>query len=211
MIKERAIVLSTDYYKIVSAMVSRNETRSLLSKEWTVFPKYKRFFTKGMVDVNPNSQDEHSEEQRELMGVFSFSGEPIDGRVVLKYEVKTQLKQEYFSELLKILCEWAFSQDDVYSIQFDTDDTNLKDDLLKLSFKEENGSFILHKEADFYLISCAVIGLVLGMSFGGCFQTAGIIAGIIIGLFTGLMVGTGMDKREKVHRQLVEKENYREE
>ena len=40
MLKEKSVVLNTEYYKIVSVMVYRTETRKLLTTEWEVFSKY---------------------------------------------------------------------------------------------------------------------------------------------------------------------------
>lgn len=188
MLKEKSVVLNTEYYKIVSVMVYRTETRKLLTTEWEVFSKYKQ----------------------ELTGIFSFSGEPVNGRVVLKYKAEQELKDKFFIELVRIICDWAFSMDDVYSIEFDVNDETLKDQLKTISFEEENGVFILRKEPEFYLFSLTILGIILGMSFGGCFQSEGLVCGLIIGGIAGLLTGTSMDKREKTHRQLVEKENYRE-
>ena len=211
MVKEKTVVLTTEFYKIVSDMVYRDEMEKLLSRDWKVFTKYKRRFTKIQKSNNHDTPDEHTEDQRELIGVFSFAGEPVNGRIQINYEAKCELKPSSFAAIVKIFCDWIFSQPDIYSVVINVNDEFLKEKLPEIDFKNEDGIYILRKESEFYLISFTIIGLILGMSLGGCFQTSGLITGTIIGAVTGFLTGTGKDKREKTHRQLVEKENYIEE
>ena len=208
MYKEKMIVLDTEFYKIVSAIIGMDDLTKLLTKEWNVYPKYKNRKKLQLPVQTQQVPDEHEELQRELVGVFKFSDEPVDGRLSLSYEKKAELKPEFFVELVKILCEWAFSLANVYSIKMDLMTTEINDELEKNLFVKEDDALVLHKEEESYLATGLCVGLALGLCVGGCFDN--ISLGMGLGIAVGVAVGAHLDKREKTHRRTVEKQFYKD-
>ena len=203
MYKERQIILNSEFYKIVSGIIEFDDIDNIITKDWIVFAKYENKRRKKVVDAP--ALDSHKEDHKEVIGIFRFSGKPQNGRVVLSYEKKVDLKPIYYMELLRKICEWAFSQKDLYSIQMSAPDVETREMLLKLSFKEEDGCFVLHKEKETQMLTCLGIGLALGLTLGGCFDIE--LVGSCIGLVAGYFTGRTLDNREKIHRRIVEKRN----
>ncbi|MPM42173.1 hypothetical protein SDC9_88836 [bioreactor metagenome] len=118
--------------------------------------------------------------------------------------------QGYAAEALQKMCEWAFSQENVYYIQakIESDPINIpsKKVLVKCGFiktgsEEEKAEllFELEKPKSSFVSIYMCLGLSIGMYIGTSFDNIAI--GMCIGISIGVALGAALDESDKNKRK----------
>lgn len=147
-------------------------------------------------------------QRKELIGKMSFCGEPIHGRIEVKFEIDPEYKNRgYATEALKELTDWAFMQKGVYEIEAYAEHEN--DAALAVLTKAkyiyrtidnniEKYSIIRPKTAWLGLYVC--IGFFIGPAIGIVIQNP--LLGTVIGMVACILAGMVMDSKDRSERKI---------
>jgi len=145
-------------------------------------------------------------EPDKMVGDLCFKGPQEKGRVEVGYGILPEYEgQGYATEAVKAVCEWAFSEKDVYYVEAETDPDNSASQrvLEKNGFAvtgktgEEGPRFELKKPSSSWIAIFMCFGVSIGFAIG---TTMGNIALSPIGIAVGVAVGAALDNYEKKHR-----------
>ncbi len=143
----------------------------------------------------------------ECVGVIGFFG-PVDCHSVEIYQFTEEKFREgdYASEALRTFVDWAFSDDDVYSITADADkeDHEWIDALEIVGFCEKDGCYKIERPQTNFTSLYMCLGMCMGVSLGSAMDKLSI--GLAVGLCLGLALGTAADAQEKKKREAIHKE-----
>jgi GNAT superfamily N-acetyltransferase len=144
----------------------------------------------------------------ETIGDLGFKGEPDDKTVEIGYGVLESYRgQGYTTEAVKALCEWVFTQENVYFVRAITQDGNAASErvLEKNKFKRIDGAgdgkpvWEKEKTASSWMAVYMCIGISVGLTFGmTVFDNSGL--GMAIGIGIGLALGAALDAQDKKNR-----------
>lgn len=144
------------------------------------------------------------------MGDLCFKGAPQKGRVEIGYGITEEFEgQGFTTEGLKAMCEWAFSQKDVYIVEAETEPQNKASQrvLEKAGFVpldkvgQEGPRFALSKPATSWLAVYMCLGLSIGMSLGASSGNSSL--GLSLGIAVGTCLGAALDAAERKHRNQI--------
>ncbi len=144
------------------------------------------------------------------MGDLDFKGAPRKGRVEIGYGIDESYEgQGFTTEAVKAMCEWAFSQKDVYIVEAETEPNNKASQrvLEKAGFKplnevgQEGPRFALPKPETSWLAVYMCLGLSIGMSLGSSSGNSSI--GLSLGIAVGTCLGAALDAAERKRRNRV--------
>lgn len=211
--KIKRIGLYAKNYYIESQPVSLDEMNSLFEMPWQIvearlYNRKKREARKGKTLFSaepPQTSLKYTPEQ--VCGELQFGGLQQKGVVSLSCNFNKEFSPTEFAYLMHAITEWAFSQDDVYTVLIDEpqDKKVMLTALDNLGLKHEetgDGKIALKKGSTSYFASFMCLGIGVGMSIGGCFNN--IALGLSFGLLAGIVFGMTLDKKEEQHRRIIE-------
>lgn len=146
----------------------------------------------------------------EHMGDLGFKGAPRKGRVEIGYGIEESFEgQGYTTEGVKAMCQWAFSQKDVYIVEAETEPDNKASQrvLEKAGFVpldevgQEGPRFALSKPETSWLAVYMCLGLSIGMSLGSSSGNSSL--GLSLGIAVGACLGAALDAAERKQRQKI--------
>jgi RimJ/RimL family protein N-acetyltransferase len=146
-------------------------------------------------------------DENKSIGSISFCGTANDKHEVeVNYGIDEKYQNgDYADEALKVICEWAFSQN-VYYIQTKTepDDETLKRTLNKCGFKQvvsgdEELLYELEKPASAFMSIYMCLGMSVGLCMGLSLKQMSL--GMCIGLAIGIALGVALDADDKKKRK----------
>ncbi|HPE94936.1 MAG TPA: GNAT family protein [Bacillota bacterium] len=148
----------------------------------------------------------------EPVGDACFKGPQTGGAVEIGYGIYTPHEgRGYATEAAKALISWAFSHDDVYFAEAETEPSNKASQrvLDKLSFKpfgegKEGPRFRLEKPAPQWTAIYMCLGMAIGLSIGSMLDNP--VIGMCIGLLGGMCVGQYFDTSDKKRRSALRNE-----
>lgn len=149
---------------------------------------------------------------QERIGSAGFKGPAKKHSVEIGYGVDAGYEGKgYATEAVKAIIEWAFSQEDIYFIEAETDLDNIasKRVLKKLSFVQdgvgkEGPRFVLEKSEVSWLSIYICFGLSIGLAFGTSMDNTSL--GICLGMGIGMCIGAALDSSEKQKRKKIREE-----
>lgn len=144
---------------------------------------------------------------KQCIGYVGFKGQEVDGSVEIGYGIDEAYRNKgYCKEVLKAIVEWVFSEENIYFIEAETEDSNeaSKKVLASLEFKadgegEEGPRFVLERPVTAWMPIYMCIGVGGGMSFGLALNNSSM--GMCIGICIGLLIGAALDSQEKKKRE----------
>lgn len=145
----------------------------------------------------------------ETAGYLSFKGPQEKGAVEIGYGMLPEYEgQGYMTEAVGAAVDWAFSQEDVYTVYAETDADNAASArvLEKQSFERcgeggEGPRYCRKKPASSWIAVYMCLGVSIGVSLGTAQNNMAI--GMCMGIAIGLCIGAALDSREKKHRREV--------
>lgn len=144
-----------------------------------------------------------------IIGGICFKGEPNQSKTVeIGYGINDEYQGKGFAtEAIKAIMEWAFSQNDCYYIQAQTDENNIasqrvleKNEFKKLGDGTEGLLWELEKPQSSWMSLYMCIGLSLGLCFGQMLYENSYL-GMPIGMMIGVAIGAGLDAQDKKNRK----------
>ena len=146
-------------------------------------------------------------DENKSIGSIGFRGMANDKHEVeVGYGIDEKYRnQGYAAEALKVICEWAFSQNVYYiQAQTETDNEPSKKVLGKCGFKQvgdgdEGLLFELEKPASAWMSIYMCLGMSVGLSIGLSLNSMAI--GMCIGLAVGVALGAALDADDKKTRK----------
>lgn len=146
----------------------------------------------------------------ERIGDLGFKGAPQKGRVEIGYGIEESFEgRGYTTEGVKAMCQWAFSQKDVYIVEAETEPDNKASQrvLEKAGFVpldevgQEGPRFALSKPETPWLAVYMSLGLSIGMSLGSSSGNSSL--GLSLGIAVGACLGAALDAAERKQRQKI--------
>lgn len=150
-------------------------------------------------------------EDNTSIGDLGLKGPQKNGAVEIGYGLSEPYwGKGYATEAVRVLIDWAFSQENVYFVEAETAPENAASQriLEKLKFQadgigEEGPRFVLEKPMSSWLAVYMCIGMSVGLSLGSAFQSVSI--GMCIGLALGVGLGCALDASERKKRNELRK------
>lgn len=146
-------------------------------------------------------------DENKAIGSIGFKG-PVNDKfeVEIGYGIDEPYQNHgYATEVTKLMCDWAFSQNVYYvQAQAEPDNEASKKVLNKNKFKHiGNGNEGLSYELEKPKTSWISIYMCLGLSIGLCFGTAfdNLAMGMCIGIALGISLGSSLDVADKKKRK----------
>ncbi len=143
----------------------------------------------------------------EEIGDACFKGTERNGGVELGYGINSEFRcKGYATEAAKALIDWAFSQENVFFVEAETEPNNAASMrvLQKLKFLPdgegaEGPRFVLEKPASAWMSIYMCLGVSVGICFGVSFDN--LPMGICFGMPIGMCVGLSLDAADKKKRE----------
>lgn len=142
------------------------------------------------------------------IGEIGFFGPKKDSSVEIGFSVKDEFRGNgYTSEALKVVAEWAFSNEGIFFVEAEVRDENsaTKKVLEKLEFKPDGvsafGTKYVKEKVEAWISIYMCLGISVGTAIGVSMNNIGV--GMCLGMSLGMCIGALIDsemrkKREKL-------------
>lgn len=149
-------------------------------------------------------------EDTTCIGEAGFMGPVVDYEVKLKCRIQPEYEnQEYITELLQAMTEWAFGNQDVYFVEIEIEQEQMEifeGALEKCGFRhnaegEKGTSYILESALTNWMSIYMLFGMSIGMAIGNLSDNIGI--GLSLGICIGMAIGSGIDYYAKKERDKI--------
>lgn len=142
-----------------------------------------------------------------VIGNLSFRGPQKNGAVEIHCNVFEEYRNRgYATEAVKQAIDWAFSDEKVYFITAEIDDSNLalKRVLEKLDFSpsdsnKERNMYEKERDKPSWMVIFMSIGISCGIGIGNSIDNVGL--GMCLGMCFGLAIGQVMDSSDRKKRE----------
>lgn len=202
----RSIILKTENFYVVSEPVNADSMNQTFVAPWQILKKRNTKEKTGLIaSIRNFFKPAKIVAEEDPYGTCTFAGLPEKGRVFLAYENLKNISEDETVTILKLLCDWAFGEKDVYSLEIDLKYNSIAErvkSLLIYSSEVIDTKLVIHKETVTYTATSISVGCAIGLLLGGCFNI--FLIGVLLGIIAGFFVGSMLDSREKVHRKALE-------
>lgn len=147
-----------------------------------------------------------------VIGDIGFKGPAKNHAVEIGYGIRKEYEgRGYATEAARALTDWAFTNEDIYFIEAETEPDNKASQriLEKLEFKpdgegEEGPRFVKEQRDTQWMPIYMCLGMSIGMCLGTSFDNIAI--GTSMGMCLGLCIGAALDSSFKKKREKIRKE-----